>query len=122
VNRRSDISDSEQEILIGCLVRAGQLASNEPPAWAYWEHDAWLEEIEHGPRYGCGAWFGDVSEARRMRFRRAIDSLAARRLLVPWRAAGRRLTHVRLTKQGERVARRLAAGNGAATENATQQF
>ncbi|MEO2044940.1 MAG: hypothetical protein ABGX16_00015 [Pirellulales bacterium] len=97
------------QILVECYHRTRQLAQTEqPPAWMTWLVDEREEQIEHGPRYGCGEWFGPVHEFERMRLRRAIDDLERGGLIVTWRRRGRRLSNIELTKSGVKFAKQLA--------------
>ena len=80
-----------------------------PPKWRTWNRRPYDEVTAHGPEYGCGGWFGDVPEHQRMRYRRAIADLERGCLLVTWSRWGRRLSHIRLTPEGENVARELLA-------------
>ncbi len=76
--------------------------SPPPPAWQTWLRSEWDEQLEHGPRYSSGDWFG-VTEVRASftdAFRRAIQQLADAKLLVIWRRFGRRLTNIKLTPAG----------------------
>ncbi len=76
--------------------------SPPPPAWQTWLRSEWDEQLEHGPRYSSGDWFG-VTESEphlQMRYRRAIKQLADAKLLVIWRRFGRRLTNIKLTTAG----------------------
>jgi hypothetical protein len=102
-------------ILVECLRRMREHAATpRPAAWLLWSNDRYDEETEHGPRYGCGEWFGVTADHERMRLRRAIDDLERGGLLVTWRRWGRRLSHIRLTNQGEVIAQPLAAEEDAA--------
>ena len=105
-----------ERILVECLRRTEENAAWEPPAWRQWDVLERLDQVEHGPRYGCGAWFGPVTEAQRMRYRRALDDLACDGLLTLVRT-GPRLTHVKLTEDGMHVARELAGRQPAAQDD-----
>jgi hypothetical protein len=76
-----------EQLLAECFRR--QLAAGANPA---------------GVRYAAGDWFGQIAEHQRMRYRRAIDDLAAEGLLTVTRQFGRRLSHIKLTGAGEDAA------------------
>jgi hypothetical protein len=97
------------EILKECLRRMQEHAQTpRPPEWKWWERRPYDEITTHGPEYGCGEWFGNVPECQRMRYRRAIADLERGGLLVTWSRGGRRLSHIRLTPMGEKVAREVS--------------
>jgi hypothetical protein len=96
------------QILVECRQRMDELSStNRPPDWQVWATDEYDEQIEHGPRYGAGEWFGPLLDHERMRLRRAIDDLQRGGLLVTWRRYGRRLSNIKLTPKGREVAKQL---------------
>jgi len=82
-----------------------------PREWEVWNIDAFDEQIEHGPRYGCGAWFDITADHERMRLRRAIVDLERGGLLVTWKRWGRRLSNIRLTGTGMAVAKELMSAD-----------
>ena len=93
-------------VLVECYRRMRELAdAPRPEGWQTWLVGDYDEQVEHGPKYACGGWFGPTPEHQRMRYRRAIDYLEQIGLLITWRRWGRRLSHIRLTKQGEVVAK-----------------
>ena len=97
-----------REVLIECLRRMREHAATPRPAdWLVWSTERYDEQTEHGPKYGCGEWFGVTADHERMRLRRAIDDLELGGLLVTWRRWGRRLSHIKLTPQGEEIAQQL---------------
>jgi len=96
------------QILIECLKRQNAIpASPEPPAWRWWDVRDRDEELEFGPRYASGGWFGGVEEHIRVRLRRAIDSLEKGGLLTTHRKHERRLSHIKLTPVGTALAKSL---------------
>ena len=95
-----------RQILIECLKRQTAIAASpEPPAWRWWAVQDRDEELEFGPRYASGGWFGGVEEHIRVRLRRAIDSLEKGGLLTTNRKHERRLSHIKLTEAGEELAK-----------------
>jgi hypothetical protein len=71
------------------------------------------EQRARGFQYRPVEWFGPLLPGRiRKRCRRAIDRLEAVGLLVTWRKYGGRLTHLKLTPEGERLAVELLARHG----------
>ncbi len=99
-----------REVLTELFSRTRALRDTPPPApWQTWLRPEWDEQLEHGPRYSSGDWFG-VSESEphlQMRYRRAIQQLEKAKLLVVWRKFGRRLSHIKLTPAGLAAAVRL---------------
>ena len=94
-------------ILTRCFELTKALETSEPHPWEVWEHREWELESENGPRYLIGRWFGPLDERRRMRYRRAVDSLERDGLVKTHREWGVRLTHLALTEAGEAIAREL---------------
>jgi hypothetical protein len=91
-------------LLRECHRRAEELRrADPPPAWRTLEAEEHRLQLEHGPRYSGPAWFGDVPEHERQRYLRAIAELERGGLLEVYRQWGRRVSHVRLTAEGERV-------------------
>ena len=89
-------------LLIECENRMVQLVKQgSPPAWKRWEVEDYQNQRNHGPRYGCGAWFGRMPAYRQMRYRRAINDLAEDGLLTVWNEFSK-LSHVQLTRKGRR--------------------
>ena len=76
------------------------------------------DEREHGPR--IASLYGDgYDDAARKRVRRALDRLEAAGLVELW-GAGRNVTHVKLTAEGERFAGELATRPAVAGEGGPQ--
>lgn len=100
------------------LVRALQLqqaleSRPEPPAEHWWEVMERSEAKAHGPAYRPIAWFGELTPERIVkRCRRAIQRLEVEGLIVTWKKHGARLTHIKLTPEGERLAIELLAKHG----------
>jgi hypothetical protein len=102
-----------KRILTECLQRmAEHAAAPRPGAWQTWSRETFDAETVHGPRYSSGEWFGPLKEHERMRYRRALADLERDGYLTTWCRWGRRLSHVKLTAEGERVARALLAAAG----------
>ena len=81
----SNMKPEQVRLLLECARRMQELANTpRPEDWQVWLVYEYDEQIEHGPRYGCGEWFGPVPEHQRMRYRRAIDELERGGLLVTW--------------------------------------
>ncbi len=114
--------DEERAVLVECLRRQREIAARaEPPARDRWGRREWEELREYGPSYRPAEWFGDgspIPEKYRTRFLRAVHALAAAGL-VRRTGVGGRLTNVKLTPEGERVAGELvgaaATGEGKPT-------
>ncbi|MBA4104962.1 MAG: hypothetical protein C0485_04310 [Pirellula sp.] len=89
------------------------LAAPEPAPSAWWIAMEIAEQRAHGFLYKPTEWFGPVLPERIVkRLRRAIDRLEADGLLVLWRKYGGRMTHLKLTPAGERLAVELLARHG----------
>src|SRR5262245_41446589 len=81
------------------------------PRWP-WHLEELAVQREHGPAWHAGEWFGpDLPEVKRQRYVRAVKGLAAAGLLVSHKHYAR-LSHVRLTPEGERLARELTSQTG----------
>ncbi|MBA4068195.1 MAG: hypothetical protein C0501_31740 [Isosphaera sp.] len=107
-----DLSAEERQLLAECSRRQQEIAARKsPPKWQAWAVRDWEDAREYGPRYLPSGWFTGgrelLPEKFRVRFLRAVRGLAARGLLTPTRT-GNRLTHVKLTAEGQRVAAELA--------------
>lgn len=98
-----------EAILVECYRRMQEHTEmSRPPEWRWWDREPYDDITAHGPEYGCGAWFGDVPEHQRMRYRRAIADLERGGLLKTWCRWGRRLSHIKLTATGCDIAEGLA--------------
>jgi hypothetical protein len=102
------MNDEHGEILVRCLQRMQALeCAKRPPKWRALENEDFDEQLEHGPRYAAGSWFGQIQNHERQRLLRAISELERGGLLVTHRRWGRRLSHIRLTAEGEKIAQKL---------------
>jgi hypothetical protein len=100
------MTNEQKQLLIRALELTELVAASEPEPWHY-EHDEWLTQMEHGPRYLASRWHGPLDERMRMRYRRAIDVLESLGLVKTHRAWQTRLTHFGLTEAGRIEAVRL---------------
>ncbi len=101
--------DPEQELILReCLRRQLKIkATPTPPIWKYWDIQA-LEELRlYGPKYQPGEWFGKLLEHIRQRRRRAILALESEGLLAIHRPMNKRLSNIKLTDAGMRIAESL---------------
>jgi hypothetical protein len=113
------VKPEHEMVLRECLRRQEALArAKRPPAWRRWEREPFDEQREHGPEYGCGEWFGPVEEYQRLRLLRAVRDLERGGLLMAWCRYGRRLSNIRLTAEGLKVARELRGRKRAVAEAA----
>jgi hypothetical protein len=102
------MSKENEQILMGCWHHMCILEITErPDEWRTLELEAYELKIKHGPEYRPTWWFGKIENYERVRLRRAITHLENGGLLITWRRFGRRLSHVRLTKKGEKIAKKL---------------
>ncbi len=106
-----ELSHEHRDVLSTCYERTQWIAATEQPTLRQRRALAvWQDETEFGPRYSCRSWFGKVSPAERMRYRRAIQVLDEAGLLVvtsfeAFRA--RTVIHMQLKTTGETIARQL---------------
>lgn len=82
----------------------------KPEKWQRWLMNADADEREYGPRYSSYEWFGDLSDANRVRLLRVLYALEDAGMLVPVKSENGRLQHVRLTAAGRKAAMKLKAG------------
>ncbi len=106
----------ETRLLTRCLALQAEIEATEPPEWQRWVYDRWRTEFVNGPAYAISRWFGPTRERDRMRYRRALDVLESQGLVELYRENGLRLSHVRLTDEGEEVARRLTTESEGAAD------
>jgi hypothetical protein len=112
-------------VLIECYRRQQALLAprQRRPAWGRYSKDRYRqagidldaeEQSVIGPRYSAFGWFPDcTTERQRQRYRRAVDGLVRNTGLLIGTKTGGRLTHLRLTPEGQEVARRRLAGEAA---------
>jgi hypothetical protein len=84
---------------------------NLPPVkpWQWWEQSERDDLAANGMRYAANDWFGPgLLERERVRYLRAIQRLAAVGLLTIVKT-GPRMTHLRITDEGEKAAKELAS-------------
>src|SRR5262245_33457357 len=116
----TSLTDLERTILLACRSREERLARSKPSGVYQGHHkercrlaglDAEVrEQKEFGPRWNATDWgVADGSEAAQRRAIRAVYNLGATGLLSLTRT-GRRLTHVKLTESGRKVAQALLKG------------
>jgi hypothetical protein len=108
MKRLNAMNDEHQEILMRCHLRMQALkCAKRPPSWRALENRDLDEQLEHGPEYAAGNWFGEIHNHERQRLLRAVSDLENGGLLVTYRRWGRRLSHIRLTAEGEKIAKKL---------------
>ena len=104
------MKSESNDLLCECLRREEAHKNAPPPApWIAFDVEQHRMETEHGPRYGCGTWFGHQSEGKRLKYRRAIDELAKLGFIVIYGES--RLERIKLTAEGETVAKALHANS-----------
>ena len=105
------IDDPDQRrILWECLMQQRDLEeAEEPPEWKSWLRHLLEYDREHGPTYRFRDWFGDAPNFVRQRHRRAIHALAAVGLLTIHRRTEKRLSNIKLTDAGLKVAEGIDA-------------
>ncbi len=116
----SQITDPDQQrILWECLMQQRELdAVEEPPLEQFWETELLEHQRQHGPTYRFRNWFGDAPNFVRQRHRRAIHKLESAGLLTVHRRTQKRLSNIKLTDAGSKMAEALDTrldSSGAAT-------
>ena len=108
-------------ILTATLERMDQLAAtNLSPSWEEWDVAEHEEELEHGPAYSSGEWFVDLQEYQSAcGYVGLSNAWEAAGLLTTWRRYDRRLSNIKLTAKGLKIARELAAPKRARTRART---
>ncbi len=105
-----DVNEGSFVIVQAYRMQEAFLAAPEPEPAAWWLVMERAEQRAHGFRYQPTEWFGpELPERIRKRCRRAIDRLEADGLLITWRKYGGRMSHLKLTPAGERLAVELLA-------------
>lgn len=111
------LKPEHHQILTACRDQMRLLAASKPPAaWKKWEVAEREELLEYGPVYRPTEWFGDMSNAQRQALLRAIYDLEAAGLVAPWARRGGKLTNLKLTEAGERLAAGLVDAEAQTTE------
>jgi hypothetical protein len=107
-------AEVERVLLVALQKQEALAREKRPPRWRPFSTEMYEEGRAHGPEYKCSTWFGEVPEHERLRLLRGVEALEREGLLVTWRRFGRRLSRVKLTAQGLKVARGLRAQKRAA--------
>lgn len=111
--------EEHERILLECHRREKVHGKDQrPPGW-HWARPDFDEQTEYGPRYSCHEWFGPQLERDRMRFQRALHSLAAEGLITLG-LVGRRVSRIKLTEAGVLAAKELLAAERRAKRAAKQ--
>jgi hypothetical protein len=103
--------DEGSFVLVAAFRRQRDIAlAPTPEPWRWWEVAERAEQLAHGPAYRPSEWFGLMTPDRILkRCRRAIARLESAGLIVTWRKYGGRLSHLKVTPAGERLAQALIA-------------
>ncbi len=102
------MNHQQTKILKKCYELEQSFSESEPEKWETWLLRDWQEQVEHGPTYKVGEWFGPLPERDRVGYRRCIKKLEEQGLLTTWRRWGDRMTNVKLTEAGRAEIERLA--------------
>ncbi len=116
-----NLKEQHKAILSECYRRQLALPKKAPPLGGYFGHFrervrqarvdiALADEVKYGPAWSTPTWFGAYSAAERQRYRRALMDLEAAGLVKVTAGPAGKAAFVRLTPEGERIARGLAAG------------
>lgn len=100
-------SKLQQILLVETAYHQRELAAVDASEMDPFELDDHEDQIEHGPRYQPGEWFGQLSDVHQTRLRRTIRKLEADGLLTTWKQFGGRLSHIKLTDAGMAEAERI---------------
>jgi hypothetical protein len=102
------MNDEHEQILMECWRQMDVHAKSErPPEWKSLDNQDYDETTKFGPAYAAGEWFGEIKNHTRQRLLRAISDLESGGLLVIHRKWGRRLSNIRLTPAGQKIAEEL---------------
>jgi hypothetical protein len=108
------IGDLMRRVLCECAARwAAVQAEPEPYQHHIWIHARWAERQRYGPEWSPREWLfpacdGPLPDSLGSRVRRAVGRLAEMGLVEPGRPF-ERMTHLKPTPAGERVAAEIAA-------------
>lgn len=100
------MNECQRNILAELLRRTYELVECEMPLNG-WERHRYELEVEFGPEFSIVRWFDAGPDAVRMRYARALRDLEAAGLVQSWRKWGTKISHLKLTADGERVASEL---------------
>jgi hypothetical protein len=99
-------------VLLETMRRTDALKVAIPPKkYLRWEYARWEDATTYGPEWHPGEWFAGpegLTGAERMRYLRAARDLEDAGLVEISRVEGTRQANVKLTPEGELLARRLA--------------
>jgi hypothetical protein len=97
--------DEHREVLVECLRREQELRETKaPPKWQTWAYDEHVEQLKYGPHFSSAAWFQTDLPHEQRRYLRAVRDLERAGLVETWSRWGRRLTGLKLTAEGRRLA------------------
>lgn len=102
-----DIDDLNEVVLLEIYRQCEAIrVRGKPAAWRSWEVNRDMDDREYGPRYSP-AWFGDGTEAARVRLLRTVYRLHAAGLVKAVKSEGGRLERVKITAKGAKVVAEL---------------
>lgn len=102
------LTADEKTILRECLKRETTISdAPAPPSWKHWECRELDDQRRHGPAYAPADWFGSMSQTDRRQLLRVIRRLESAGLLTAHSRRGNRLSHIKLTPAGEKLAKSL---------------
>ncbi len=100
----AQVTDPDQQrILWECLMQQREFDAVEEPR-EFWERELLEQQRQHGPTYRFRNWFGNAPEFVRQRHRRAILALESAGLLIVHRRTQKRLSNIKLTDAGSKIA------------------
>ncbi len=106
------MSSERDDILRECLARERDIEATPKPAKGnIWALREWEDQQEYGPPFSVPEWFGDednfIPERYRSRYLRALWQAHDDGLLIGTRT-GARLSNVKLTEAGRKLAEELS--------------
>jgi len=101
------MNHQQTKILKKCYELQVENSKTEPEKWETWLLHDWQEQVEHGPAYKVGEWFGPLPNRDRAGLRRCIKKLEEQGLLTVWKKWGQQMTNIKLTAAGKAEAKKL---------------
>lgn len=111
-----ELTRIHRQILLAAKREMDAVAVEPGPGYVpSWVLAAREEQLEHGPEYKPGDWFGGHSNAERQAWLRGVYALEEAGLLETWRRYDAKITNLKLTPEGIQAAEDLLAVEGAKT-------
>ncbi len=103
------LTADQRRILVAIHAITAKIAAQEHlPWWGPHEIEEYNADVRYGPLWSPQMWFPEVdTNAEAVRLTRVLKRLEAAGLVYTFRRHGRKCTHVRLSTEGEALARKL---------------